>query len=118
MRQVIEAQEILLCIDTRERHASAERYKQIIAELRTLYQREPSKIADIDATASFGGDSFLDKLIEICVSHNEPAGALVQRDRMDAERSRFPHDYPIGPVTADLHFVAAALRIADILDFE
>jgi len=118
MRQVVEAHEALLCIDTRERHATAERYGQIVAEIRTLHQKEPSKIADIDLIASFEGDSFLDKLIDICVSHNEPAEALVQRDRTNVERPRFPRDYPIGSVTADLHFVAAALRLADVLDFD
>jgi hypothetical protein len=118
IRQLIEAQEALLCIDTRERHATAKRYEQIVAEIRTLHQRDPSKIADIDQTASFEGDSFLDKLIDICVSHNEPAEALVRRDRISNERTRFADDYPIGSVTADLHFVAAALRMADVLDFD
>src|SRR5258708_650901 len=88
MRQLVEADEALLCIDTRERHATAERYGQIVAEIRTLHQKDPSKIADIDIITSFEGDSFLDKLIDICVSHNEAAEALVQQDRTNVERTR------------------------------
>ncbi|MCK5174914.1 MAG: ATP-binding protein, partial [Planctomycetes bacterium] len=34
------------------------------------------------------------------------------------ERPRFAHDYTLGPASADLHMVAGALRLADILDFD
>jgi hypothetical protein len=72
----------------------------------------------IDSCLSFDGDSFRKQLVEICVSHNEEAEALVRRDRKNPERSRFPTEFPIGQCTANLQLLAALLRLADILDFD
>jgi hypothetical protein len=118
VRQQYQAQEALLCADNRERHATPERYRGIFQELRLLHQKDPTNIVDIEAALSFEGDPYLEKLIEICVSHNESADTLVRRDARDVSRPRFPRDYPVGSTTSDLQFVAAALRMADILDFD
>jgi hypothetical protein len=118
IRRLYQAQEALLCTDNRERHATAERYTAIYHELHALHQKSPTNIVDIDAVLAFEGDSYLEKLLDICVSHGESADALVRRDPSDANRPRFPRDYPIGSTTADLQFVAAALRMADILDYD
>jgi hypothetical protein len=118
VRQLYQAQEALLCADNRERHATHVRYAGIVQELRDLHHKDPANLVDLDAALSFEGDSYLEKLIDICVSHNESADALVRRDPANPDRPRFPRDYPVGSTTADLQFVAATLRMADILDFD
>jgi molecular chaperone HtpG len=75
-------------------------------------------IPDIRAALSFDADSYLEKLIDVCVSHNEDAHVLMDRDPTNFDQWRFPTQYPIGCCIADVRFVAAVLRIADILDFD
>jgi hypothetical protein len=116
--ELFQAEEVLLALDTRERHALRERYKEIITQLRAFHQKDPEKIPDIDECFSFDGDSFKNKLIDICVSHNEDADVLVERDPEHFDRPRFPRSLPVGLANADLHMAAAALRLADILDFD
>jgi len=101
VQQVQQAQEALLCLDTRERHASAERYWEIIHGLENAHFDDPARIPDIRSALSFDGDSFEDKLIEICVSHNEDAYRLLDRDASDPGRDRFPTRFPIGCSVAD-----------------
>lgn len=113
---MIQAEEALLALDTRERHAFRERYHEIIGQIRDFHDRDRTRIPDIDKCFSFDGDSFRDKLIEVCVSHNEDPDVLV--DRQHSDRSRFPRDYPVGMANMDTLMVAAALRLADILDFD
>lgn len=118
LRKLFEAEEALLCQDTRERHATRERFESLLSELQAFHVKEPQRIPDIEACLSFDGDSFKDKLIEICVSHNEDGESLVRRDEKNPAYPRFGREYPIGLATADLHMVAATLRLADILDFD
>ncbi len=113
-----QAEEALLCQDTRERHATHERYDEVLKTLRNFHDRDPENIPSVDACLSFDGDSFARKLIDVCVSHNEDGDALVQRDHENPERPRFPGDFPVGCSRADLHLTAAALRVADVLDFD
>lgn len=117
-RELVQIEEALLCEDTRERHATQTRYQEILDMLVEFHRREPAKIPDIEACLSFDGDSYLEKAIDICVSHNQDAEVLVEPDRSNPDRRRFPSDYPVGRCVADLHLVAAALRLADILDFD
>jgi len=116
--QLSQAHEVLLSLDTRERHAKPERYLELLNQISSYHEKDKTRIPDLDECMSFEGDSFKNKLIEICVSHNQGAETLVETDRETYERPRFPRDYPIGSVTADLHLIAAALRLADILDFD
>lgn len=118
IQKLTQAEEVMLSQDTRERHASAARYQEVLQKLDEFHQEDRTKIPDIESCLSLEGDSFRDKLIDICVSHNEDAEALVKRDDKNPSRPRFPGDYPIGRWTADLHMIAAALRLADILDFD
>jgi molecular chaperone HtpG len=111
-------EEALLSQDTRERHATRERYDQVLSALREFHHRDPENVPGIDECLSFDGNSFRDKLVDICVSHNEDAEALVRRDAENPARPRLPTNFPIGACTADLHMVAAALRLTDILDFD
>jgi len=116
--QIQQAQEALLCVDTRERHALKERYQEILSSLEQMHDRDRTGIPDILAALSFDGDSFKSKLIDVCVSHNEDAHVLLEHDPNNFDQFRFPTQYPIGCCFADIRFVAAALRLADILDFD
>ncbi len=116
--ELSQMEEALLSQDTRERHAIAERYEQVISSLRDFHARNPESIPGIDECLSFDGNSFRDKLVDICVSHNEDSEALLRRDSVNPARPRFPTSFPVGSCTADLHMIAAALRLSDILDFD
>lgn len=116
--QVEQAQEALLCADTRGRHATKERYTVILDWLAQLHVENLSAIPDVHSVLSFDGDSYERKLIDICVSHNQDAHALLESDPTNLDQLRFPEKYPVGCCTADCRFVAAALRLADILDFD
>lgn len=116
--QVNQAQEALLCIDCRDRHATRERYAEILEALSNLHKIDPTKIIDLETALSFDGDSFKEKLIEICVSHNEDAHVLVDPDPRNIDQARFPTRYPVGCCSADVRLVASSLRLADILDFD
>ncbi len=116
--QLMQAEEVLLCQDTRERHATKARYEELIQEMREFHRKSPSKIPDIESVLSYDGDSFRERLIDVCVSHNEAADALVAPDAQNHQRPRFPRAFPVGGCNADLQMVAAALRLADILDFD
>jgi hypothetical protein len=117
-QELFQAEEALLTQDTRERHAKRERYEEIINLLAEFHQRNPVQVPDIMASLSFDGFSFLEKVIDVCMSHNEDADALVSNDEKNFDRPRFPTNFPVGCCEADLHTVAAALRLADILDFD
>jgi hypothetical protein len=116
--ELFQAEEALLALDTRERHAVRERYEEIIAQLYSFHLTDPTRIPDIEECFSFDGDSFRKKLIDICVSHNEDADVLVERDHEHFDRARFPRSLPVGLANADIHMAAASLRLADILDFD
>jgi hypothetical protein len=116
--ELFQAEEALLAMDTRNRHASRERYIELIAEITDYHDKDRARIPDIQECFSFDGDSFMEKLIEVCVSHNQDADSLVEQDKENFDRPRFPRDYPVGSATVDLQLAAAALRLADILDFD
>jgi hypothetical protein len=116
--QLQQAHEALLCIDTRARHATKERYLALLQQLRSFHEKDPIGMPDISAALSFDGDSFEEKLIEICISHNEEADSLIKRDPRNFDQLRLPKQYPVGCCQADTQLVAAALRLADVLDFD
>lgn len=117
-RKLCQAEETLLCQDTRERHASYERYEELLNQLQKFHKKDPTNLPDVDSCLSYDGDSFREKLVEICVSHNQDLSFLLDNDETHIERQRFPNDYTLGSCTSDLHMVAAALRLSDILDFD
>jgi hypothetical protein len=117
-RQLAQAEEVLLSQDTRERHATERRYEEVLDGLVQMSQTDPERIPDPRVALSFDGDSFRKKLVEVCVSHGQDAESLVESDRVNTALPRFPKDYPVGCCNVDLHLVAAALRLADILDFD
>jgi hypothetical protein len=116
--QLAQAYEALLTLDTRDRHSKPERYAEIIDWMVQAYHKDPQNLVDISSALSFEGDSFLEQLVSVCVSHNEDADALLARDPANPGRPRFPRNFPIGSCVADLQLVAAALRLADVLDFD
>ena len=105
-------------MDTRERHATQSRYEELLAQIADFHEKDKIRVPDIEHCLSFDRDSFKKKLIDVCVSHNQNAEVLIEKDRENFEFPRFPQSYPVGCATANLHLVAAALRLADILDFD
>jgi molecular chaperone HtpG len=95
-----------------------ERYWEIIESLNEFHRLDPLHIPDPHAAMSFDGDSFQEKVVEICVSHNEDAGVLLDRNPTNIDQWRFPERYPIGCCLADVRLTGATLRLADILDFD
>lgn len=116
--ELFQAHEFLLAMQTRERHATPERYNEIICEIAAYHDKDRERIPDIDRCMSFDGDSFKSKLIDVCISHNQSAESLIENDRETFERPRFPREYPVGTANVDLLLMAACLRLADILDFD
>lgn len=114
-QKLTQAQEALLAQDTRDRHATEERYKEIFEKLKKINLADHSRIPDIGNCLTFDDQSFQEKLVDVCVSHNEDAASLANHRGM---YPRFRTDYPVGCSIADLHMIAAALRLADILDFD
>src|SRR5207253_4361653 len=116
--ELLQAEDALLALDTRESHATRERYVELIEQIRDYHDKDRTRIPDIEECLSFDGESIRGKLIDICVSHNEDAEVLVEKDRENFERPRFLREYPVGMANADTQLVAAALRLSDILDFD
>lgn len=116
--QLFNAQEVLLCIDTRERHALPSRYRELLEGLRSKHALDRVGIPSIDEALHFGPDSFEGALIEVCVSHGEDAACLLETLPPTFSSPRFPRQFPVSTCQADMRLVAASLRIADILDFD
>jgi hypothetical protein len=65
---LFQAEEVLLCEDTRERHATPARYEELMRTVRGLHDRDREKIPDPDSCLAFDGDSFCAKLVDVCVT--------------------------------------------------
>lgn len=117
-QRLAQAEEAILCKDTRARHSTVDRYREILENIQNFHEQDPTNIPDLGSCLAFDGDSFLEVLINICASHGQGFEVLMERDKIRLERPRFPKIFPIGCCNADLHMVAANLRLADILDFD
>jgi len=106
--EVFQLQEAALATYLRPRHATAERY----AQLAELVKRNSGR-SDIFESS---GVSFEKWLIDINVSHNQDVGALAEIYGPNQER--FPRDLSIGGQKLNTQFIAALLRMTDILDFD
>ncbi|HEV2488594.1 MAG TPA: ATP-binding protein [Candidatus Acidoferrales bacterium] len=92
----------------RPRHATPERYHELIDLLRNQTNRPD--------LFEFRGVSFADLLTEICVSHNSDVGVLVEAKGPYEER--FPRKFVAGGAYLNAQFCAAILRLSDIMDFD
>jgi hypothetical protein len=106
--RLFQLQEAGLTAFLRPRHATRERYRQLVSQLKEITGR-----SDL---FSLNGVSFEDELIAICMSHNLDVGVLVETT--DAYTDRFPRALPIGGVHLNVQFCAGVLRIVDIMDFD
>lgn len=88
----------------RPRHASIDRYKELL-----------DSIIEDDSLFSYKGFTFKDELLRICSSHNEDCYTLT---KSEAGRPLFKTDQYIAGQKLNCQFCAAVLRIADILDFD
>lgn len=106
--EIFQIQEISISAYLRQRHAIPQRYKELIAILKRNSNRPD--------LFEVNGVSFEDWLIDINVSHNQDVGVLALINGPHEER--FPRDLSIGGQRLNTQFVAAVLRITDILDFD
>lgn len=106
--EIFQIQEISISAYLRQRHATPQRYKELIATLKRSSNRPD--------LFEVNGVSFEDWLIDINVSHNQDVGLLALINRPHEEC--FPRDLLIGGQRLNTQFVAAVLRITDILDFD
>jgi len=89
-------------------HATSARYRSLLSQIRSgLPGDDPFQIRGI---------SFEDELLAICESHNLDAAVLGQLTT--AHEDRFPRRFAVADHTANLQFIAAILRLTDILDFD
>jgi len=92
----------------RPRHATPDRYRELIARIRTA-------IPDLNPF-EIRGISFEDELIDICASHNLDAAILCEL--RNAHEERFQRRFIVADHVANTQFIAATLRLTDILDFD
>jgi hypothetical protein len=106
--EIHQLHEAVLCIYLRPRHATRERYVELIERIKSTSGR-----SDL---FSYKGVSFEDALIEVCVSHNLDVGALAEvRGPYD---DRFPRALAVAGEQLNTQFCAAVLRLVDVLDFD
>lgn len=106
--ELFQLQEAGLITYLRPRHATPERYSQLIALLK--------KVTNRGDLFEFNGVSFESELIDICASHNLDSGVLAEvRGPYD---ERFPRDHVLGGERLNVQYCAAVLRVVDILDFD
>jgi molecular chaperone HtpG len=106
--EIYQLQEAALSAYLRPLHATRERYQQLIKRLKAGSGR--SDLFEVR------GISFEEPLIDICVSHNLDAASLAEVEGLYKER--YPRDLVLGGERSNIQFCAAALRLADILDFD
>jgi hypothetical protein len=106
--ELYQLQEAGLCNYLRPRHATRDRYNALISQIATSSGR--NDLFEIN------GVSFRDILIDICVSHNQDPGVLVESSGVYGDR--FPRDLAIATYSLNAQFCAAVLRLVDILDFD
>ena len=107
-REIFQLQEAGLAAYLRPRHATSERYRELIRALKIQTQRPD--------LFDFRGVSFEDLLVDICVSHNLDVGVLAETSGTYEER--FPRKLAIGGAYLNAQFCAAILRLSDIMDFD
>lgn len=105
-RDIADLHSVALTGFLRPLHATRDRYEKLIDQIRgSLPGDDPFSIR---------GVSFEEELIDICVSHNLDATALAQM--RSAHEERFSRKLVISDHYANTQFVAAVLRLTDILD--
>lgn len=105
---VYQLHEAALSSYLRPLHANVKRYNELIDTIIKETRR-----VDLFEVAGF---SFLNELIEVCVSHNESSNCLIETNGLYNER--FPRKRTICGMDLNLQFCAGILRIIDILDFD
>lgn len=106
--EIYQLEEAALCRYLRPRHATKERYEELIKRIETESGR-----SDL---FEHRGSSFKEILIEICMSHYQDAGDLAAVRNTYSEK--YPRAFHLSGQSINVQFVAAILRLADILDFD
>lgn len=106
--EIFQFQEAGLSAFLRPLHATRNRYEEIIRLIKNASHR--------DDLFSVNDVPFEDLLIDINVSHNQDVGVLAEI--RGPYNEKFPRDLSIGGQRLNLQFIAAVLRVSDILDFD
>lgn len=106
--EIADIHRVALTVYLRPKHASRDRYAKLLGRIRgALPGEDPFQIR---------GVSFEEELTDICESHNLDAAVL--GDFRSAHEDRFPRRFVVADHVANVQFVAAILRLVDILDFD
>ena len=89
-------------------HATQGRYKALIKLMKSG--------SGLNNLFEINGQNFESELISICESHNQNAAVL--GEILSAHEDKFPRSTPIGGFEINTQFIAAMLRLSDILDFD
>jgi molecular chaperone HtpG len=106
--EIFQLHEAALAAYLRPRHATPERYRNLIVSLK-IQTKRPDLF-------EYRGVSFEDLLVDVCASHNLDVSVLAEVRGPYEER--FPRRAPIGGVYLNAQFCAAILRLSDIMDFD
>jgi molecular chaperone HtpG len=106
--EIADLQRAALASYLRPLHATPGRYKSLIKLI-----KENAGRSDI---FEFNGQSLEPELVSICESHN--LNSTVLGEIISAHEDRFPRAMPIGGYQVNIQFIAALLRLSDILDFD
>jgi signal transduction histidine kinase len=106
--ELFQLQEAAFVTYLRPRHATEQRYRELISLLK--------KASGRNDLFEFRGVSFEQHLINICASHNLDAGVLAEVRASNDER--FPRQLVLSSQRLNSQFCAAVLRITDVLDFD
>lgn len=107
-QELFQLQEFILSEILRKRHATRERYQEILNSIKVTSGR-----TDL---FEYNGATFEDILIDICESHN--LNAVILGELNSPFESRYPRNQAIGGEYINVQFCSAILRISDILDFD
>ena len=106
--EIFQLQEAALSAILRPRHATPQRYRALIADLKQAAKRN-----DLFA---YRDVSFEDWLIDVCVSHNLPTNVLAEAKGPYDER--YPRDALVAGDRLNVQFCGVVLRLTDVLDFD
>jgi len=100
------------------RHATRDRYDEIYQEVKGTSTALWPEGSFLESRLSYDGASFYEELVNICEGHD--GAALIVED--SAEKSyrqpKLSKHILMGTCHVDVQFVALALRLADMLDFD
>lgn len=107
-KELFDLHKVAMANYLRPLHATNSRYAALIK-----FIKDSSGKTDL---FEVGGQNFEGELILICESHN--LSSVVLGEMLSAHQDKFPRTMPLGGVNVNVQFIAALLRVSDVLDFD